>query len=136
MEDTTKSTATPFSITDILNRKEIQSTNHNSASGLWERRGCEHYHLPSYLPTAPCLPASTINFQAFTSCTHCPSSSQPTASPTKDKIPTEETVSEEHTEEFERSNESSKLTYRIRFSFDLHGLHLLISTERNIPPSN
>ncbi|KXJ14615.1 homeobox protein Nkx-3.2 [Exaiptasia diaphana] len=111
MEDTTKSsTATPFSITDILNRKEIQSTNHNST--IWERRGCEHYQMPSYLPTSPCLPASTVNFQAFTPCTDYPSSSQPRASsPSKDN---EQTVSQENTKECKRSNESSPEREEVR----------------------
>lgn len=115
MDDTSsKPSATPFSITDILNRKEIQGINHSSTSSVWERRGCDHHPLPSYLPTSPCLPVTSFNLQAFTPSTYYQCSTQPVASAPKDKSKTEESTSEENTEESsELSKEQSKLTHMI-----------------------
>ena len=112
MDDANKPSATPFSITDILNRKDIQGLNNNSTS-LWERRGYDHHHLPSYLQTSPCLP-STFNFQAFAPCSNYPCSSQPRASSPKDKSHSEE-KSEENTDAGCLSKEPSKFTHLITF---------------------
>lgn len=129
-EATSKPNATPFSITDILNRKEIQNMSHNSTSSVWERRGCaDHLPLPSYIPTSPCLSASGFNFQTFSPSTYY-SSVQPIVSAHKEKTKSEESSSEENTEECsELSKEQSKLTHD--YIYNLQRLTFIDKHENN-----
>jgi hypothetical protein len=134
MEDANKPSVTPFSITDILNRQDIQGINNNSSS-LWERRGLDHHQLPTYLPSSPYL----HSFQPFAPCTNYPCPTQRIASSPKDTTHSEESNAEESTDRCELSKDHSEYTFdhTLNRGLAFRGLDSLSAkVPRNRPPSN
>ncbi|XP_031549553.1 homeobox protein zampogna-like [Actinia tenebrosa] len=101
MEDgsANKPNVTPFSITDILNRQDIQGINNNSSS-LWERRvGLDHHQLPSFMPSSPYLHGH-YSFQPFVPCANYTAyPTQPVASSSKNTTQSKGSNDEESTAE-------------------------------------
>lgn len=141
MEDASanKPNVTPFSITDILNRQDMQGINNNSSS-LWERRGgLDHHKLPTYLPSSPYLHGH-YSFQPFSPCANYTAyPSQPVGTSSKDSTQSKGSSNEEtRVERCEVSKaDQSKWNYTLRRGLVFLGLELLsLVFSINRPPSN
>lgn len=143
MEDASanKPNVTPFSITDILNRQDIQGLNNNSSS-LWERRGgLDHHQLPTYLPSSPYLHGH-YTFQPFAPCANFTAyPAKPVASSSKDTTQSKGSTDEESTVERCEVSKPDDSEYTFDYTLTkglaflgLDSLSLVLSLNR--PPSN
>nr|AAP88431.1 NK-3 homeobox protein [Nematostella vectensis] len=99
-DSSTRPAVTPFSITDILSRQDVQNLDSSSIAlpSLWERRGVEPHRFPTYIPS-PSYRQATFPFQPYVPLASYHCLPQAAATPPTDSVHVEDSRAEESPDE-------------------------------------